>query len=507
MSGHSLLIKNVIWNWLGHIGFVIAGFILPRSINDNIGQELLGIWDFAWSIASYFSLIQMGIGTSVNRYVAKHIAENDLEGLNASVVSVFFIQILMGTVILVLSTLFYFLIPTIWQEKLGANVSTAQLSIILLGFSTAIKVSFGAYDGVITGVHRWDLYNINNTSIHLLTIASMVIALYLGGGVVQISTIYAVGSIITVVIRVIIAHKVCPQLSISYKKFDLHNALSMLRFGGKNFLNSIAQMVLYQTNGLIIVSLLGPQYLALFMRPLALIQHLRVFVGKLGNTLTPVITELSLKDDKRFVNDVVLSSTKYAISIAVPSILFLIMLGDNLLEVWMGKGFVNKELIMILAIGHLFTISHLTLVNVLIALNEHGKVAITNIIAGLFAVGISYYLMSNTELGILGAAIGISIPLILADAVILPTIALRILKIPFREFVSKTWKVPIMINTFLFLLYVISSGIDNIYLALLMAVTLSIIYLAITYWVWILPIKIKQKVNKLLFNRYGVDQF
>src|SRR5688500_952816 len=76
------LLRNVLWSWGGHAVMIAAGFLLPRFIDREAGRDVLGVWDFSWSMVGYFSLIQLGIGASVNVYVAKHLADNDTKQLN-----------------------------------------------------------------------------------------------------------------------------------------------------------------------------------------------------------------------------------------------------------------------------------------------------------------------------------------------------------------------------------------------------------------------------------------
>ena len=72
LSGRDRLVSSVIFNWAAYFVYIVAGFIIPRLIDRQLGQELLGIWDFAWSLVSYFALVQFGIASSVNRYIAKY---------------------------------------------------------------------------------------------------------------------------------------------------------------------------------------------------------------------------------------------------------------------------------------------------------------------------------------------------------------------------------------------------------------------------------------------------
>lgn len=87
LTGRERMVSNVIFSWGAHSVFIIAGFIMPRMIDRRLGQELLGIWDFSWSLVSYFQLVQAGIASSVNRYVARYRAAGDMLGVNRVVSS------------------------------------------------------------------------------------------------------------------------------------------------------------------------------------------------------------------------------------------------------------------------------------------------------------------------------------------------------------------------------------------------------------------------------------
>ncbi|MCH8967782.1 MAG: hypothetical protein IIA66_01540, partial [Planctomycetes bacterium] len=70
-------------NWLGYLVFAASGFVLPRLISDNLGRDLLGIWDLAWLIVSYAGLLTLGVGGAASRYIARHRAREDWLALSA----------------------------------------------------------------------------------------------------------------------------------------------------------------------------------------------------------------------------------------------------------------------------------------------------------------------------------------------------------------------------------------------------------------------------------------
>src|SRR3954462_344640 len=93
LSGRDRLVWNVVASWAGHVVFIVAGFIMPRQIDRHVGQVGLGVWDFGWTAVNYFSLAQIGVGVSVNRYVARYRAARDTEGLGRLISSVILLQL------------------------------------------------------------------------------------------------------------------------------------------------------------------------------------------------------------------------------------------------------------------------------------------------------------------------------------------------------------------------------------------------------------------------------
>src|SRR4030088_142418 len=92
LTGRDRFVWNVLASWAGHFVFIVAGFIMPRQIDRHVGQVGLGVWDFGWTAVNYFSLAQIGVGVSVNRYVARYRAARDNEGLSRLISSVMLIQ-------------------------------------------------------------------------------------------------------------------------------------------------------------------------------------------------------------------------------------------------------------------------------------------------------------------------------------------------------------------------------------------------------------------------------
>src|SRR5205823_4750426 len=99
-----------------------------------------GVWDFAWSLISHFSLIQGGVTGSINRYVAQYRSRGDLQGLNRAASSVAGVLQFMGAIVLLLTVICVWVMPFILRESLQGHLSEARWLVLLLGASLAVQM-------------------------------------------------------------------------------------------------------------------------------------------------------------------------------------------------------------------------------------------------------------------------------------------------------------------------------------------------------------------------------
>ena len=367
-----------------------------------------------------------------------HLAEENIQGLNQSISSVLCVQGIMGLIILVITALVVWTIPIFWSDRLGELVSDAQWLVFFLGLSMSVSFAFGAFDGVLTGCHRWDIYNSINAGSHAVGVTAMLIALMIGGGILWLGFIYLIESVLRVLISMIIVYRVCPVLKIRAKYASLSVALSMLHFGGKTYANEVSRTLLYQTNSILIMTYLGPMMLALYSRPMALIHHIRTLSVKLAHTITPIASEMEVTGNNRELAELIIKMARYNVAMALPPILFLCILGGPLLLFWMGKGYQQDILIAILAAGHLLTIANQPLQTALIGLNAHGRPAIFTLCAAISSVILCYLALAYLNGGLLSAAISVVVPLMLADGIFITVYSCRKLNLPVSAISQKS---------------------------------------------------------------------
>src|SRR5229473_4545058 len=73
------IVKNVSSNWVALAINVVVGIFLSPFILHRLGDAAFGIWVLIFSITGYYGLFDLGIRSSIVRYVSQAKAADDLE--------------------------------------------------------------------------------------------------------------------------------------------------------------------------------------------------------------------------------------------------------------------------------------------------------------------------------------------------------------------------------------------------------------------------------------------
>lgn len=502
LSGKERVIANVITSWGSHLVLIIIGFILPRMINDNLGQVALGIWDLSWSFVNYLSLAGFGIGSSVNRYVAKYRSIGNNEALNRTMSSVVFIQLVTCVIVVLSTAILVWLLPGLVGEKDSVDIRMVSWVVGLLGLSLAAQLAFDPSRGVLTGMHRWDLYNGLNAVTQILSAILMIVVLILGGDLIGLAAVYLSVTLMMEFIRTIIAKKLCKELSLRTDLVNRKDIKKMFRYGVKTFIASSPSTIVIQTLNIIIASTLGPAALSVFARPLALVRHVEVFLNKFSFVLTPMVGSISARGKSEELKEFLIESTKYSVSFTLPILLFLAMLGDLVLHLWMGNDYARLDIILALSVGLFLKISQAPALRILMGMNAHGKLALLNLYltVGMFAFALVFFNLYGWDL--LNIAISLGIIFSVTSGIITPLYACRAVNINLVQYFLRSFTKPLLCNAVVVPWLVLMRQLDQVSIAsnLLIALSGEMVILFIIYWIFLVPKPIKQKLNKKILK-------
>lgn len=503
LTGRDRMVGNVLTSWAGQFVFVVSGFVMPRLVDGHLGQEALGVWDFGWSLIGYFSLVQCGIATSVNRYVAKYRSSGDVAAMNGAVSSVSCVLLLMAAIISGLTIATTLLVPHVFAERLGAHEGDAQWVVFLLGLSLAAQTAFAEYGGVVTGCHRWDLHNAIYAGAHVATVLGMIVVLLLGGGLPILAVACLCGEGAATAARYVVARRVCPGLRVRPSLARWSTVMEMLTYGGKWFVPSVGFLLVNQTVSVLITAYMGAAVLAIYSRPASLVRHAMVLVSKLAHVMTPTASSLHATGDRPALRGLLVSSTRYAAALALPAVVFMAVMGGPLLRLWMGERYEQGLVLAVFAAGSLLTMVFQPALNILGGMNAHGRPGLVQFGAGVCTVGLTFVALGTLNWGFVGAAAASTVPLSLALGVYLPAYVCRRVDMSTRRYLYEALRIPVLcaIPFAVVLLGARALFAAKPLLALLVGAAAGGLVLALLYWRFLVPDSAKAHLTARLGRR------
>jgi O-antigen/teichoic acid export membrane protein len=340
----------------------------------------------------------------------------------------------------------------------------------------------------------------------------MIVALFSGGGLLAMAVITFAGELLAQIGRVILAFRICHGLKLQ-KSLILRSTISELYlYGGKILIPSVSTMLLNSTASMIIVAYLGPAALALYMRPRSLTRQMDTLVRRMTMTLIPTTSSLEGSGNILAIRDLLLKSVRYTLNMVLPLILVLTIFGGPVMQLWMGPRYASDLIVAVLALGALGPLIQTPVLDILAGLNAHGRPGIAQFIASLLAISLVYVAVGPLHLGIVGVAIGISLPLAVVSTVYNSIVVCSKVGLSVRDYVWSVTSRP-----FLHLLP-FAVGLLAVRLAFHGAPLKGLAFggivgtpiLAIIYWRNVLPGRMKGWVRRYIakgirFARFGLN--
>ena len=119
------ILRNVGSSWFALGVNVVSGIFLSPYILHRLGDTAFGLWILIFSITGYYGLFDLGIRSSIVRYVAKYSATNEEEELNRLVNTAMFSYTGIGVVAMAITLIAAYYVSSIFRIP-ADFVSTAR---------------------------------------------------------------------------------------------------------------------------------------------------------------------------------------------------------------------------------------------------------------------------------------------------------------------------------------------------------------------------------------------
>src|SRR5215471_9660986 len=157
------ILKNVSSSWFALGINVLVGIFLSPYILHRLGDEAFGLWILIFSLTGYYGLFDLGIRSSIIRYVAKYSATEEYAELNRLVNTAMFSYGGIGAVAMGITVAGAYYLNSIFRVP-AAFESTARWLLLMVGTSVSLGFPLGVFSGTLEGLQRFYLLNFTSIS-------------------------------------------------------------------------------------------------------------------------------------------------------------------------------------------------------------------------------------------------------------------------------------------------------------------------------------------------------
>src|ERR1700722_798213 len=437
------IIKNVGASWFNLGINILVGLFLSPFILHRLGNTAYGAWVLAFSVTGYYGLFDLGIRSSLIRYVSTYTATDNQIGLARLINTSLAVYTAIGAAAMVATITVSAYVGSLFH--MPANfLPTARLLFLIVGSAVAFGFPAGVFGGILEGLNRFYFVNLTNLVSTLLRALLIVIALRYGYGLLTVAIITVTLPLLASVVRAAIVLRLL-SLKFGWRYVDKGSFREIAHYSSVSFILMIAQKLRFKTDEVVISTFLSVAAVTFFSNGDRLVDYTAEVVSSLAQIFVPMSGQSDAKGDLGQLRRIFVAGNRACALIVFPISATLIILGKSVITAWVGPRYVTASYPVMLAllIPTTLVLAQAASPRILYGMARHKSLAWVTGMEGIANVILSIVLIR--PFGIIGDALGTAVPLTCTALCFLPRHLCRVLDVRVRTFLRETYTLPLLL--------------------------------------------------------------
>lgn len=386
---------------------MIAGLIYTPWMVKQLGQSQYGIYTLATSLITLL-MVDFGLSSAVSKYVTNYHAAKDEEGVNRILGIIYKLYLFVDAIIFAVLFVLFFLVDTIYAKLTPEEIEQFKIAYIIISLYSLVSFPFVTLNGILTAYEKFIHIKIAEIIHRCTTVIMTVLALSLGWGLYALVTVNALSGLLTIAYKYIAIKRTTP-IKVDFHFFDTALIKEMLGFSLWITIHSLAQRLIFNITPSILGIVANSESIALFGVITTIEGYVYLIVTALNGMFMPKISRvLQGNDNDKSIMPLMLNVGRFQFAINCAIIVGFISIGKDFISLWMGEGYIDAYIGIILVIIPGLFYNPLQIAHTAMIVEGKAKqLAYINIVAGIVNVLLSVVLSSLW--GVIGASISIMI--------------------------------------------------------------------------------------------------
>ena len=330
--------RNVSTRYVSIVIAAVTGLIvLPINIH-YLGQSAYGLWMLTASITAYFSVLELGYGSAVIKFVAEYRARRDVGALNEILSTLFTVFSGMAVVVYAVAITMAWLLPAIFNLA-PHEVATARTMLLIIAANVALHFVFAIYGGVVNGFERYYLNNVIGSAALIVGAVVNVLVLWMGYGLIELVAATTLVRVAPYYLYCRNARIVFPELHLSLALFRRERLREVTGFSIYLAITDWASRLNYAVDTFTIGIFLNTAAVGVYSVGLRLSEALFRMTNQLHAFLFPAIVEQATHGRVDAQRRLMVQASRFQLAVALALCGSVIAVADRLIRTWVGPGF------------------------------------------------------------------------------------------------------------------------------------------------------------------------
>jgi O-antigen/teichoic acid export membrane protein len=401
---------------------VAVGFFMMPFLLEHLGNRWYGIWTVLSSLLAYFYLMDVGLGYAVQLYCARYLAQKDYARANSVINTALVIYSVISVVILLLTAVLATAVDRFVGT--GQDVNLIALTLLIMGINVALEFPILAFTGIIGAYSRFDLLSYSRLGMLAVTTALTVYFVGRGYGIFAMAMIALVCGRISDLSFFLISKYCFRELKVGLRWFEKSQVRELANYSVWSMLNSISGLIKFKLQPMVIAFFSGPVMVTHYVVGSRLADYFRDLLFQATNLTMPMLARYHVLEQNDQIREKLRFLTKVNTLLAVFGGGLIIIFGRAFIDRWLGPEYpdaypVLVVLVTAMAVEVMIDPARTTMT----AMGKIRFVGVLEMVEALINVALTVVLVRYH--GILGAALGMAVPLILLKVLLVPNVLCR----------------------------------------------------------------------------------
>jgi O-antigen/teichoic acid export membrane protein len=398
-------VQNVIASLLRVLAVSLVALILPAFLIQHLSVQTYAAWVLIVQLAAYTSYLDLGIQTSVAKFVAEYSARGDLKTAGRYASAGLGLMIAAGFLGVSFTMILAWYVPQLFASMPLELHRQVRISLMLVGGSLSFGLICAVYAAVFLGLQRYWIPTWITVLNRLSFVAVVIAIVTLRGNLAAMGLGVAIVNVATGCLQIGAWKRQASHISIS---LNLLNSATIKRVGRFCSMQSIWTVAMLCISGLDVAIVGHYDYVQTAYYGIATMpaNFLLILVGAVLSPLMPASSALSTHRSPKEMGHLLTRFTHYNTILLLLTGLPLMVYGKDILRIWVGPDYAVHTVtyLRILVFANVIRNLCAPYATMITAVGKQETAIVAAVSEAIVNLGSSIYLASR--FGAIGVALG-----------------------------------------------------------------------------------------------------